>query len=283
VRPAPKGDPIASGPRTAPGDVVFESIEGTRGVAIVMTRDFDPRGELSAGIAVLLSDNGGATWGRAYHTGLASGFPYRMRATRTAPMFDGDTLQLPVDIEEIDPQKVTLPPTRAGVKRAQSDLVVRIPIAALKRDDDGDGLTDIEEERLVTDPRARDTDGDGLFDADDPLPLQGRDDRAEEPRARFLRLFFAHEEATPARGRLENRLVESTITQLPAGARTINLRGLRDAYEAKLGVVYPPAYRVLLDQSGWRAIIEVDERWRAATYLVEALPHQAPTVRRLSP
>ena len=52
--------------------------------------------------------------------------------------------------------------------------------------------------------------------------------------------------------------------------------------EAKLGVVYPATYRVLLDQSGWRAIIEVDERWRAATYVVEALPGQRVTVRRIA-
>jgi hypothetical protein len=40
----------------------------------------------------------------------------------------------------------------------------------LQTDSDGDGLTDIVEERLGTDPKRVDTDGDGLSDAVDPCP-----------------------------------------------------------------------------------------------------------------
>src|SRR4030095_8395640 len=42
--------------------------------------------------------------------------------------------------------------------------------ADLARDTDGDGLTDLLEERIVTDPNAADTDGDGILDGRDPLP-----------------------------------------------------------------------------------------------------------------
>lgn len=47
---------------------------------------------------------------------------------------------------------------------------VSVDMAAVERDADGDGLTDLVEKRLGTDPSAADTDGDGLRDADDPNP-----------------------------------------------------------------------------------------------------------------
>ncbi len=39
-------------------------------------------------------------------------------------------------------------------------------------DSDGDGLSDAEEDFLLTDPKATDTDGDGLLDGNDPTPLR---------------------------------------------------------------------------------------------------------------
>lgn len=43
-------------------------------------------------------------------------------------------------------------------------------LASLSHDSDDDGLTDLEERRLGTDPRNADTDGDGLLDGIDPMP-----------------------------------------------------------------------------------------------------------------
>lgn len=48
--------------------------------------------------------------------------------------------------------------------------MLEIPFAAIDRDSDGDGLTDLAEERLITDPQSADTDGDGLPDGSDSLP-----------------------------------------------------------------------------------------------------------------
>ncbi len=42
--------------------------------------------------------------------------------------------------------------------------------ASIRKDTDGDGLTDLVELRLGTDPNRRDTDGDGVPDALDPCP-----------------------------------------------------------------------------------------------------------------
>lgn len=44
----------------------------------------------------------------------------------------------------------------------------------IRKDTDGDGLTDLAEARLGTDPKKADTDGDGLRDAVDPCPLVAR-------------------------------------------------------------------------------------------------------------
>lgn len=47
---------------------------------------------------------------------------------------------------------------------------ITIDLAEVLRDSDSDGLTDVEEERLGTDPKKADTDGDGIFDGDDIAP-----------------------------------------------------------------------------------------------------------------
>lgn len=58
------------------------------------------------------------------------------------------------------------------IKRLVSTEWIRIfpDDAEIRRDSDGDGLTDIVEARLGTDPNKADTDGDGIPDALDPCP-----------------------------------------------------------------------------------------------------------------
>jgi hypothetical protein len=80
-------------------------------------------------------------------------------------LLDGDVLQIGVDRLELDDRGY---PLRG---RDKQGLMLRCPLAELRRDTDGDGLTDLEEGPIVTDPRARDTDGDGLEDGADPAPL----------------------------------------------------------------------------------------------------------------
>jgi hypothetical protein len=62
-----------------------------------------------------------------------------------------------------------------------------IPIDQLDIDSDSDGLTDIEEKRLWTDPYRVDTDGDGLSDALDKNPLVGKKDSLDE-RQKLIKL-----------------------------------------------------------------------------------------------
>jgi outer membrane protein assembly factor BamB len=76
--------------------------------------------------------------------------------------------------------------------RPESGKPVQTPLLPerIARDSDGDGLTDLVEERLGTAPDREDTDGDGRRDADDPDPLVSR--AAETERERILAsAFFA--------------------------------------------------------------------------------------------
>jgi len=52
----------------------------------------------------------------------------------------------------------------------ESASPTEVDLAEISRDRDGDGLSDLVEKRLTTDPNRPDTDGDGLGDAEDPQP-----------------------------------------------------------------------------------------------------------------
>jgi len=145
--------------------------EGEQVAVIVASQGLDPVGELSSGgYWVLLSKDGGATWGTPLYTGLRLNQPYVVRSFSALPLLAGDRLQVEVEVRELDPERIVFPPIDLAAKRVAQGLFLDLPLAALTRDSDGDGLTDLTEARLLTDPHAADTDGDGLVDGDDPLP-----------------------------------------------------------------------------------------------------------------
>jgi len=119
---------------------------------------------------VIRSHDGGRTWGRPIYTGMRIQSPYVVRGLSNAPLLAGDHLQVEVKVEELDSSSITFPPVGLRAKRVQEGLLLQVPFAELERDSDADGLTDLAEERLVTDPQSPDTDGDGLPDGNDSLP-----------------------------------------------------------------------------------------------------------------
>jgi hypothetical protein len=56
------------------------------------------------------------------------------------------------------------------MQRQARGLYIELPLAAIEKDSDADGLTDVLEEKLHTDPQNADTDGDGISDGDDDFP-----------------------------------------------------------------------------------------------------------------
>jgi len=145
--------------------------QGNETVAIGVSQDYDPVGEISRGAYwVIRSHDGGKTWGRPLYTGLRIQAPYVVRPASNVPLLAGDRMRVEVIVRELDESTITFPPVGLRAKREQEGLMLEIPFDDLERDSDGDGLTDLAEERLVTDPYSPDTDGDGIPDGSDPLP-----------------------------------------------------------------------------------------------------------------
>lgn len=125
---------------------------GTRVVAVTVSQVLDPVGEVSpGGYWIHLSGDGGRTWGSPLYTGLVSRWPYVVKPTARLPLLDGDTLNLAVDIAEIDTASITYPPVALRNRREQGDLVLTIPLSRLRADSDGDGTTDLVEQHLLLD------------------------------------------------------------------------------------------------------------------------------------
>jgi hypothetical protein len=154
---------------------------GEEAVAIGVSQDYDPIGEISRGAYwVIRSHDAGKTWDPPLYTGLRIQQPYVVRPVSNAPLLAGDHLQVEVIIEELDEESITFPPVGLRAKREQKGLMLEIPFFDLERDSDGDGLTDLAEERLVLDPLNTDTDGDGVGDGWDQLPQVPWNSAADE-------------------------------------------------------------------------------------------------------
>lgn len=139
-------------------------------VVLAVSQALDPVGEVSTGAYwVLRSANGGVSW-EAFPTGLRVGAPYEAFTPSRLPMLTPGGLAVEVRWAALDESSITFPPVGVDVERREDPLVVNIPWPVLTSDRDGDGLTDLFEERVFTDPDASDTDGDGIPDFDDPLP-----------------------------------------------------------------------------------------------------------------
>jgi hypothetical protein len=167
--------------------------QGDRAAALGVSQDYDPVGEISSGAYwVLLSSDGGRTWDPPLYSGLRINQPYVARAVSRLPLLAEGRLQVEVEIAELDPSKIHFPPVLLEAKRTAKGLYLDIPLDTLRKDTDGDGLTDLAEERLMTDPASPDTDGDGLEDGVDPLPaVPFRRETPPSASARALAAFLA--------------------------------------------------------------------------------------------
>jgi len=61
-------------------------------------------------------------------------------------------------------------PMPAEFETVQDSLALLLDIGRIMQDTDGDGLTDIAEQKMMLDPRQPDTDGDGISDGQDKNP-----------------------------------------------------------------------------------------------------------------
>jgi hypothetical protein len=161
----------------------------------------------NSGYWVILSSDGGITWSRPLFAGLQLARDYRVRQTSDLPLLAGDHLHVEVERNEPEsgseaesPAAGTAPAEeQAGRGRAARGIYLDIPLAALARDSDGDGLTDLYEEALVTDPQDPDTDHDGVKDGVDMLPQVALQQRPG-PESQALAAMIAAMEARDRSG-----------------------------------------------------------------------------------
>jgi hypothetical protein len=274
--------------------------QGDRAAAVGVSQDYDPVGEVSRGAYwVLLSSDGGRTWDPPLYTGLRVNQPYVVRSVSDLPLLAGDHLQVEVEIAELDPAKIHFPPIALATKRTAKGLYLDIPLDLLRKDSDGDGLTDLAEERLMTDPQSRDTDGDGLEDGVDPLPTVPLRRGAPSPATRALAAFLAGSwnvsqaaivEGIPdgptllccAKDRarsvdektlflIADRGLFSALT--PPGRVLVLTPEEAEAATRKFGPFYPMELELFcFDRSGRRAYVVWSATWQGGQSLLEEKP-----------
>lgn len=132
--------------------------EGTRTVAISQSGLLDRGGEVGrGGYWIHLSNDGGKTWGQPLYTGLAARFPYLIEPTSKLPLLKDDHLQIEVTYALLDTSSITYPPVGLRTLRREPNLWLDIPIEALTKDSNGDGLSDLVAAHLAIDGPAGET------------------------------------------------------------------------------------------------------------------------------
>jgi hypothetical protein len=148
-------DPRAFAPLPQGYTLVRAERSGSRAIAISLSQRFDPDGEVTAGgYWVHLSDDGGKTWQPPLYTGLAEHFPYVVAPSSNLPMIDGDRLHLAVSDSLIDTSSISYPPVGTRLRRERRGIYLDIPISELRKDSDGDGISDIAAHHLLLDGAA---------------------------------------------------------------------------------------------------------------------------------
>ncbi|MEZ0313870.1 MAG: hypothetical protein ACAI38_19030 [Myxococcota bacterium] len=178
-RPASKRD-------LKPGAAQCISIEpqGFRGVTsaadrfercygIFTSQALDPTGEVTHG-GYWLFVGSGEIWDDGTYLDLREHEPFVVIEGSRLWVSEDGVLRLVVRREPIDKKKLTLPQTRVPVSESSEPLVLEARLADLRRDSDGDTLSDLEERRLFLDWNDRDSDHDGIEDDRDPMPNMPR-------------------------------------------------------------------------------------------------------------
>lgn len=121
----------------------------------------------------VISTDGGKSWGEPLYLGLhrLPDFTYMILDDSKLPLVERDNILLEVTVWNRDRSKPGGPLMGYQYHWKKWNRMLRIPIATVSLDTDGDGLSDLFEERILTNPRSKDTDGDHIDDASDSQPL----------------------------------------------------------------------------------------------------------------
>jgi tetratricopeptide (TPR) repeat protein len=267
----------------APGHllVVAEAV-GERAVAITISRDLDARGDAWPGgyWLWLWEKKAPVAWSGPYYLGLAPSLPFVLDPASSHPRSDGVTLSLIAQVDPVGAAERGAAPAPA----VEGAVSLKAPLEALKRDSDGDGLPDLYEEKILTDPTDADSDGDGIGDAEDRLPNASG---AKGPRhadedaitRRVLGRALFDDESLMLRGEADPGLQTEQVLFIQTSALSLDEAGLplriitlpptlSAAYREKFGptelfelgeVVFAP--------DGQRAFLEYRFGWRGGGFV----------------
>jgi hypothetical protein len=230
-------------------NVVRCDTRGERWAAISLSPDVDPTGEIGQGGYWLhVSPDRGASWGPPLYLGLQQFQPYVVPSSSRLPMLKGAVLQLEVQVRELDEDSISFPPVALRSKRAVDDVYIERSIVELMRDSDRDGLTDLLEDKLRTDPRMADTDGDGLDDASDTLPgvsLKAPLRHDAEVVARIFEHVLGYDAGAIRLGVAADGKADLLANMLPSPTRSMRVTFLRADKAMFAGLLLPSAVVVL--------------------------------------
>lgn len=143
---------------------VWKSTDGTK-VAFLAYADVGP--------SLVYSLDGGRNWLGPLYVGMhrLPHHEYHILWDSKLPLLDGQRLQFEVTIWIRDQSKPGSALTGYSYLGKQWHKMLSVPLDVLAKDSDGDGLSDLFEERILTDPNSADSDGDGLEDGVDNQAL----------------------------------------------------------------------------------------------------------------
>jgi len=104
-----------------------------------------------------------------YYTGFAKNYYFKLFDSGSSIWKNDSTLQFPaLRVRLVEP---FIHPVQAPkYETIDSNLIIEVAINDLRRDSDKDGLTDIEEDKLMLNPYLKDSDNDGKNDNEDNNP-----------------------------------------------------------------------------------------------------------------
>ena len=116
-----------------------------------------------SGIWVAYSDDNGESWSY-YYTGIVQKQPLFVKWYSSYPLINeqGDLQIEACLLRQTSPFSHPVP--TQSYQLAKDGLLLTLDLETLRKDSDGDGLTDIVEAKFRTDPNNADTDGDGVPD-----------------------------------------------------------------------------------------------------------------------
>jgi hypothetical protein len=256
-----------------PRGTVVAQRAGAREVAVYLSNLLDPSSEIGdAGYRVVVRDAQGNK--KDASLGFAMLRPYVVDANDALPILDGETLQLAVEIRELDDDSISFPPIGLAAKRRALHKMLRCPLGALLQDRDGDGATDVEEARLGSDPADPDTDGDGLPDGADPAPLGAAAPTTMEDHLRTAVL----------KALVDKEAVGELLVTVTDGPR-LDLRGVRfrllqlrkdelAAYRKRWGMRVTFSMKIQMTGTD-HALVDVSYGWRGDKYAAHRIPGTA--------